>query len=692
MDGEVHQAREFLERAVSLDPRSPDAHSDLGNVCLMLGEDAQAERSYAAALALSEHHAPALANLGLLRARRGERAAALDCFRRAVRADPWSMQAIRSLVDWLPDDAVPDEDIALMRDVTRRFPDHAAALAALGRLHLRGAFDAVPAVAALERAVALGHHDADTFSALGAALQEVGRLEDALAAYDRAHSIDPQHLGVRFHRAIALLTLARFAEGWPDYELRLRSEDRPKREFPFPRWGGGSLAGKTILVHAEQGIGDEILFASCLPEIIARAKHCVIDCAPKLAAIFQRSFPTATVHGGLQGDPTDWALPLGIDVQSPAGSLPLHLRPDAASFPAHRGYLRADPEKVARWRERLAALGSGRAMGVSWRGGTRRTRTERRTLALSDLAPILCERGIHFVSLQYGAHAAAEVERFKAETGIRVHHWPEAIDDYDETAALATALEGIVSVCTAIVHLGGALGRPVWVMTPRVPEWRYGASGDRIAWYPSVRLVRQSATGEWGPATVSASKRYEMALTHPEYGTHHLYPQRFLRDTHLVRLLSGDPETSTTRLNTNMGPNHAAVVAIRMREWYAENDPDLPDDDADVLEISVTSQSGNQEPVNVLLPYVTNGNIALHLHDDVATPGQSTLEQLPYFGTQPFQSGVDIYMPAADPPDGTITFTNIPRGDTSRPQVINIPNWSSTDHFITVMFADFALD
>ncbi|MCG6876974.1 MAG: tetratricopeptide repeat protein [Betaproteobacteria bacterium] len=506
VDGQIRQAHELLERAVALDPRSPDAHSDLGNVYLMLGEDAKAERSYGAALALSAQHAPALANLGLLRARRGDRAAALECFRQAVRADPWSVQAIRSLVDWLPDDTVPDEDIALMREITARFPDHAAAWAALGRLHLRGAFDAVPAVDALERAVALGQQDADTISGLGAGLQEVGRLEDALAAFERARSIDPQHVSARFHRAIALLTLGRFAEGWPDYELRLRSEDRPQRAFPFPRWGGEDLDGKTILVHAEQGIGDEILFASCLPEIIARAKHCVIDCAPKLAAIFARSFPAATVHGGLQSEPVDWALPLGIDLQIPAGSVPLQLRPDVAAFPAHQGYLRADPEKARRWRERLAALGPGRAIGVSWRGGTLRTRADRRTLPLSDLAPILREPGFHFVSVQYGPDAATEVDRFAAESGIRIHHWPEAVDDYDETAALVAALDGITSVCTAIVHLGGALGGPVWVLTPRVPEWRYGAYGNRMPWYPSVHLIRQTERRVWAPV-VDAARR-----------------------------------------------------------------------------------------------------------------------------------------------------------------------------------------
>jgi len=498
-DGEVPRARALLERALALDPRSPDAYSDLGNVLALLGEDAAAERSYDAAIALSPGHGPALANLGLLHARRCDRAAALDCFRRAVRADPWSAPALHGLVDWLPDDAVPHEEIALLREIVGRFPDHAGALAALGRLHLRGSFDAAPALAALERAVTLGHRDTETLTAYGAALQEHGRLEEALGAYDAARSLDPQHVGARFHRAIALLTLGRFAEAWPEYELRLRSEDRPQRAFPFPRWQGDPLDGRTILVHAEQGIGDEILFASCLPDLIARARHCVIDCAPKLAAIFARSFPAATVHGGHQADPVDWASALGIDVQVPAGSLPLYLRDDLAAFPAHQGYLRADPAKVGRWRARLAALGPGRAVGVSWRGGTARTRTERRSLPLPALVPLLREPGFRFVSLQYGADAAAEAERLAAESGIRIHHWPEGLDDFDETAALATALDGVVSVCTAIVHLGGALGRPVWVATPRVPEWRYGASGDRMPWYPSVRLIRQAESAEWQP-------------------------------------------------------------------------------------------------------------------------------------------------------------------------------------------------
>jgi Flp pilus assembly protein TadD len=515
--GDVGRARAELERALALDSHSPGTLSDLGNVHVMLGEDAEAERRYAAALALAPSHAPALANLGLLRARQGDRAAALECFRRAVRADPWAVSAIRSLADWVPDDAVPHDDVALMREITARFPDHAAAFAALGRLLLRAAFDAEPALAAIERALALGHRDADTLTAHGVALHEVGRMEEALAAYDAARGIDPRHVGARFHRATALLTLGRFAEGWPDYELRLLSEDRPRRAFPFPRWQGEPLADKAILVCAEQGIGDEILFSSYLPELLAASRHCVIDCSPRLAAIFRRSFPAATVHGGRQDEAIDWALPLDIAFQAPAGSLPLRLHGAApAAAPPAQGYLRADPAAVARWRERLRALGPGRTIGISWRGGTPRTRTERRSVGLAELAPLLREPGFRFVSLQYGAEAAAEAARFAAKSGVPLNHWQESLDDYDETAALAVALDGIVSVCTAIVHLGGALGRPVWVATPRVPEWRYGASGDRMPWYPRVRLIRQRDTGDW--STVIDAIRRELRAFRPESG------------------------------------------------------------------------------------------------------------------------------------------------------------------------------
>jgi hypothetical protein len=217
------------------------------------------------------------------------------------------------------------------------------------------------------------------------------------------------------------------------------------------------------------------------------------------------------------------------------------------------------------------------------------------------------------------------------------------------------------------------------------------ATGMRAADEP-LASFEIDESGDFGPVTVDPAKHYELALQGETGGTQHFYPQRFLRSTNFVRLLSGEPDTSATSMNTNTGEGHAAMIVFRMREWYATDDEDLPGDETDVLEISTASESGDAEAVDAIIGDVGNGAIALHIHDDAATAGESSLEPLEYFAGQPFQSGVDVFMPANATPDGTITITNLPRGDADRPQVINVPNWASSDHLISVVFADAPQD
>lgn len=189
--------------------------------------------------------------------------------------------------------------------------------------------------------------------------------------------------------------------------------------------------------------------------------------------------------------------------------------------------------------------------------------------------------------------------------------------------------------------------------------------------------------GSWGPVTVSPDKYYEFELTGSSGLTSHFYPQRFLRSSDLVRFLSGPPD-SPARMNTNTSDKHAAMVVSRQREW-------LP---ADVLEVSTKSPSGGDQPVVDAIKVVGGAasSIGIHIHDAASSPGNSTLMALPYFSMQAFQNGVDVFMPAADPPDGVITLRNFPRGDMAKPQVMNVPNWKSSAHFISVMFSDFPLD
>ena len=193
-------------------------------------------------------------------------------------------------------------------------------------------------------------------------------------------------------------------------------------------------------------------------------------------------------------------------MQCPIGSLPLYFRRERADFPHHHGYLQADRELVALWRERLAALGPGLKVGISWQGGTHKSRRPVRSLPLAQWLPILQLKGAHFVDLQY-TDCRTELAELAAASGVRVHSWDEVRADYEQTAAAVTALDLIVSVCTAVIHLGGALGRPVWVMAPFSPEWRYGIAGDGMPWYPSVRVFRQPAYGEWDAVIGTVAQR-----------------------------------------------------------------------------------------------------------------------------------------------------------------------------------------
>jgi pimeloyl-ACP methyl ester carboxylesterase len=211
-------------------------------------------------------------------------------------------------------------------------------------------------------------------------------------------------------------------------------------------------------------------------------------------------------------------------------------------------------------------------------------------------------------------------------------------------------------------------------------------TGMRAGERPHASFVLD-AGGGFGPFVVESGAHYEWVLSAPDTDVqHHLYLQPYVRDSHLVRLLSSGPD-GDTRVNTNIGDDHAAIIAIRMREWYATDDPDGDGDERDVLEISTGAQ-----PVNAIADFVGNRAIGLHIHDDAATPGRTTRAPLPYFSDAPFQNGVDVFIPGADPPNRTITVTNIPRGDRTAPQTLNVPNWASSGHAISVVFTDYPVD
>jgi tetratricopeptide (TPR) repeat protein len=502
--GEIDQAFEHLHEAARLNPTSHETHFGLGNVHWLRRDVSAAAESYRRALALNPESAEAHFSLGLVLRFAARLQDAAYHFERAVTLAPAFREAAKECA--LSQIQLEQFNAALkvVQDALRLAPAAGDLHATLGFVYLK-MHRPHAALECYDTARSLGHDDAELWCNRGCVLQELGRIPEALEAYDRAIALQPGFPVARFHRALARLLVGDYANGWPEYETRLVSEEHPRRPGSCPRWDGSALAGRTIWVYGEQGLGDEIMFASCLPELVARARRCIIECNPKLESLFQRSFPQAVVFAAQPERPVSEVLNAEtVDCEVPLGSLPLYMRRARPDFPPHRGYLRADPQRVATWRERLSSLGTGLKVGISWRGGTHVSRSPLRSIPLPQWSPIFDAAPAQFVSLQYGDNAG-ELEDFSARQGRRIVHWQEAIDDYDETAALVCALDVVVSVCTAVIHLGGALGRPVWVMVPSNPEWRYGSAGDGMPWYPSVRLFRQRAFGEWPPVIAAVA-------------------------------------------------------------------------------------------------------------------------------------------------------------------------------------------
>lgn len=506
--GALQAGCDQIEAAIAVDPDAAEAHALLGNVERAAGAGAAAERAYRHALSLDPSTTLAAHNLGVLLREQGRQTEALKAFEQSLAGGGAGPASLTLLVYCLLDLDRASEARARLEAIVAQAAAPPEAQALLGLVLLKRFFDAPAALACFDAARAAGLEDAELQANRGIALQDLGRVDEAIQAYDHALRVDPALERARWQRALARLLKGEFAAAWPDYELRLKDRHRPSRPFPYPPWQGGSLAGRRILLVAEQGVGDEIMFASCIPDLVRSGAHCVIDCAPKLAPLFARSFPGQVVRGGLQTDAdVSWARAHEpIDCQVQVGSLPLALRNTRAAFPAHSGYLTADPARVAAWRARFAEAGPGVRIGIAWRGGTLRSRAPLRSLPLARLAAALRQPGVALYSLQHDS--PGQDETALRSTGVEIHPPAGPAGELEETAALMCALDLVVTVCSSVVHLGGALGVPVWVLAPHSPEWRYLAQGDALPWYPSVRMFRQDRFGEWDGVLTSVHRAF----------------------------------------------------------------------------------------------------------------------------------------------------------------------------------------
>jgi tetratricopeptide (TPR) repeat protein len=494
--GQFAEAEQFLKSAVESDPSLAEAHSDLALVMLKVGDHRAAERSCRMAVKAQPKQPRYRLHLAEILELTGRNKEALTELLLAQEYAPDNVNVLQELL-------IKFDQLALYAEALRVAE---RAQVELGETYETWFFlayarystgDYTGAVEASEKAISLNANEHSVYVTRGSALLALGKIEEAAASYQRALRVQPNNPDALFHLGMVNLMRGRYRAGWSGFEYRFKIR-RANRRTCEPRWNGTSLRGRVLHVMREQGLGDDIMYSSCYPQLIRDAKHCFIECEPRLEKLFTRSFPGATFIP-LVDNATKESVQQrdDFDIRIFSASVPGYLRNSLSDFPRHQGYLRVDPERAAFWRDRLASLGDGLKIGISWRGGTAHTNQRRRTLLLDELQPLLSLPGVRWVNLQYGDRGA-EISGVGAAHGIAITDWPEAIDgDYDETAALVSELDLVVSVCTSVIHLGGALGRPVFVMVPSAPEWRYGLKGETMPWYPTVRLFRQARAGVW---------------------------------------------------------------------------------------------------------------------------------------------------------------------------------------------------
>jgi len=518
--GRLRDAEKIYTRVLKAAPDHFDALNLLGSVKVQLGRVGEAHRLFTAALKLNPRVPQVWANLGQVLQILKRNQEALECYDKACTLAPDNANILNNRANALLALGRPQEALAQFADVLARVPNHGEARLNSGIAH--AALGAVEqAVAEFDRALMLAPGHPVAHFNRGLALFELGRYADAVAAHDRALAAAPQHAGAwlnrgralaglrRFHDAIAsygkasalrkddpdthfmesmaLLTLGDYRRGFEKYEARWRRSGMPEpKSRSRPLWRGEyPLARKTVLLHAEQGLGDTIQFARYVPLLAAGGANVVLEVQPELTALLARLEGAKTVIA--HGTP-----PPQFDVHCPLGSLPLAFKTEPATVPADIPYISADDAHLAKWSGRFATLARPR-VAIAWSGNPRHLNDRNRSIPFAQLAPFF-SLPARFVSIQRDLRAE-DADPLAAET--RVTHIGGELDSFADTAAAVALCDLVIAVDTAVVHLAGAMGRPVWVMLPFTPDWRWTLDGDTTPWYPTARLFRQTALGDW---------------------------------------------------------------------------------------------------------------------------------------------------------------------------------------------------
>lgn len=495
--GRLDDAAQAYQKTVALNPGMAVAWNNLGNVLKALGRLDEAEAAYQKSISAEPGNVDALFNLGEVQRSRGALADAVRTFEKVLDLNPNHGATLNNLGSVLRDMKHYDRSADLLRKAVLVSPDLPMGYINLGNT-LRARGDYQEAQIHFEKALSLHPENPKALTNYGNLLQDMGLYDKAKARFEQALVYDPQSPEGHYNLGLFDLLCGNYKEGWPHFNKRWGLDDfiRGYPQTNIPLWQGQPLDGRKLLIWDEQGVGDTLLFASLIPDVINRGGDVKIMCDARLIPLFERAFAGVEAvpkTGGseMMSGETD------VDYHVPMGNLGGILRNEPSSFSGQSAFLRSDEPVVAELRNRYRTRPGDILVGIAWHSKGPDS-GPRKSVALRDLMPVLEIPGISFVNLQYG-DTEQERQQLRAETGVEIYNDKEIdqLKDLDGFASQVKAMDRIVTISNTTAHMAGALGVSASLMLCTTPIWYWGPERADTPWYPSLDLYRQSVAGEW---------------------------------------------------------------------------------------------------------------------------------------------------------------------------------------------------
>ncbi len=468
--GNSKLAIELIQRAIAIDPTPADFHNNLGEILRINGRLDEAEASFQRCLQINPRFGAAFNNYGELYRERGQLERASEQYRRAIEIDPEGAAAYNNL-------GIATHDLG----------------------------DPQTAIGLYQKAIALGTNYVDAINNLATSYLDLRRVDEAMDTFHQALSLDPQNADAHSNLAYALLLRGDLAGGFDEYEWRWKCPKfpSPRRGFTQPLWTGQDPRSRTILVYAEQGLGDTIQFIRYVPMLAKLGARIIVECKRELLPLLKQ------VEGVEQWLAFGDALP-PFEWQVPMLSLARAFRTTLETIPNSVPYLRADPDRAEKWQAKIEDADDALRVGLVWAGTPTHANDRHRSISLAQFAPLAAVKHVRWYSLQFGPRAADP-----RPPGLELIDLGSQVRDFADSAAIIDQLDLLISVDTSPAHLAGAMGKPVWTLAPFNCDWRWLLEDESTPWYPTMRLFRQDRYGDWENAIARVTQ--ELALLQPKH-------------------------------------------------------------------------------------------------------------------------------------------------------------------------------